>query len=71
MVDGEPYVTWNERCRFALVIFSVIRIPKVPTSKSVSTDSKKMEIDIDVAGDNIEPSKRPDQVPWTFVHKER
>eukprot|EP00584_Thalassiosira_punctigera_P012141 CAMPEP_0172559662 /NCGR_PEP_ID=MMETSP1067-20121228/85115_1 /TAXON_ID=265564 ORGANISM="Thalassiosira punctigera, Strain Tpunct2005C2" /NCGR_SAMPLE_ID=MMETSP1067 /ASSEMBLY_ACC=CAM_ASM_000444 /LENGTH=896 /DNA_ID=CAMNT_0013349305 /DNA_START=32 /DNA_END=2722 /DNA_ORIENTATION=+ len=64
---GELHVTWNERCRFALVIFSVIRISKVPSTKSDSNDHKKMEID----RCSIDPSKRTDQVPWTFVHEER
>jgi len=68
--DGEPHVTWNERCRFALVIFSVIRTPKMPSSSS--SDSKDMEFDgDDVTQDNIDPSLRADQVPWTFVHEER
>mmetsp|Transcript_36420 Transcript_36420/g.78634 ORF Transcript_36420/g.78634 Transcript_36420/m.78634 type:complete len:907 (+) Transcript_36420:20-2740(+) len=53
--DGEHHVTWNERCRFALVIMSVIKIPKVPS----------------VDNEHIDPAKRPDQVPWTFVHEER
>jgi len=68
--DGEPHVKWNERCRFALVIFSVIRIPKEvqqSTSKSSSSESDK-QLDIE---DDIDPSLRPDQVPWTFVHEER
>ncbi|KAL7537868.1 hypothetical protein ACHAXR_008129 [Thalassiosira sp. AJA248-18] len=69
--DGEPHITWNERCRFALVIFSVLRIPKVPSSDSVSSGSLKMEINIDATENNIDPSMHPDQIPWTFVHKER
>ena len=76
--DGEPYITWNERCRFALVIFSVIRIPKVPTSSnSLSSDGNKqqMETDTDDNENNneemIDPALSPDQVPWTFVHEER
>ena len=65
--DGEPHVKWNERCRFALVIFSVIRIPKeVCTQSSSSESDKRMDIE-----DEIDPSLRPDQEPWTFVHEER
>lgn len=61
-------MTWNERCRFALVIFSVVRIPRVPSSNSISTSGSKssMDIDIDSSEDN---SLNPDQVPWTFVHE--
>ena len=68
LLDGEPHVTWNERCRFALVIFSVVRIPRVPSSNSISTSGSKssMDIDVDSSEDN---SLNPDQVPWTFVHE--
>ena len=69
--DGEPHVTWNERCRFALCILSVIRIPKVPSSNSVSSDSKKMQIDLGATKEVSDPAMHPDQVPWTFVHEER
>ncbi len=60
--DGQPHVTWTERCRFALVIFSVVSDAPTPT---------KMEIDCDVTENNVDPSMRTDQVPWTFVHEER
>ena len=71
-LDGEPHVTWNERCRFALVIFSVVRIPKVPSSSSVSSgNNKEMEIDVGATEDDVDPSLQPDQLPWTFVHEER
>mmetsp|Transcript_3614 Transcript_3614/g.7970 ORF Transcript_3614/g.7970 Transcript_3614/m.7970 type:complete len:919 (-) Transcript_3614:41-2797(-) len=67
--DGEPHVTWNERCRFALVIFSVVRAPAV--SESVPNGATEMEIDLGATGDGVDLSKHPDQVPWTFVHEER
>jgi len=69
--DGEPHVTWNEKCRFALVIFSVVRISKVPSSNSVSSGSEKMSADLDATENDTDPSSRADQVPYTFVLEER
>jgi len=67
LVNGEPRVVWNEKCRFALVIFSVIRLPTELSSK-ISTDSS-MTMDVD--DDDEDPALSPDQVPWTFEHEER
>jgi hypothetical protein len=58
--DGEPYVTWSAECRFALVIFSVVKCPTEPSYSSM-----------DMTEYDIDPSMRSDQVPWTFVHEER
>ena len=58
--DGEPYVTWSVECRFALVIFSVVKFPTEPFSSLM-----------DMTECDIDPSMRSDQVPWTFVHEER
>ncbi|KAL9184331.1 hypothetical protein ACHAXT_002417 [Thalassiosira profunda] len=75
--NGEHYVTWNERCRFALCIISIIRLPKVPSATSMvsSGSSDQMKIDVDLANgnsdDGMDLAMHPDQVPWTFVHEER
>ena len=60
LMDGEPYVTWSAECRFALVIFSVVKCPTEPSYSSM-----------DMTEYDIDPSMRSDQVPWTFVHEER
>jgi len=66
IINGLPHVVWNERCRFALVIFSVVRLPTQIASK-MSTDSLKAMDD----QDDEDPALSPDQVPWTFCHEER
>ena len=66
IINGLPHVVWNERCRFALVIFSVVRLPTEIASK-MSTDSLKAMDD----QDDEDPALSPDQVPWTFYHEER
>ncbi|KAL3767244.1 hypothetical protein ACHAW5_005255, partial [Stephanodiscus triporus] len=68
---GTPYITWDARCRFALVIFSVVRYPKETPSTSTLSDCEKAVITADAANDDIDLSMRTDQVPWTFVHQER
>lgn len=77
VIDGEPWVHWNSKCRFALVIFSVVRLPK---SKSLSLshgncDGTNVDTDEEIdemAWENdTDESLRPDQVPWTFQHEER
>jgi hypothetical protein len=55
VIEGEPYITWDDRCRFALVIFSVVRNP------NESTDSSNSDV----------VPALSNQVPWTFVHEER
>lgn len=67
IVDGEPRVTWNEKCRFALVIFSVVRLQN-PLSVSSSSDRSDA---IEVDDDHTDLSLSPNQEPWTFEHKER
>merc|ERR1719401_1639626 len=62
--DGKPHVTWNEKCRFALVIFSVVRVPTCPGTHTGIEEMKLRDHDDD-------PSKSPEQVPWTFEHEER
>ncbi|KAL3773263.1 hypothetical protein ACHAWO_010963 [Cyclotella atomus] len=74
--DGEPWVHWNARCRFALVIFSVVKLPK---ERSLSTygNFEMMDVDsdeeIDLTNDEVvdELALRQDQIPWTFEHVER
>jgi len=77
VIDGEPWVHWNSKCRFALVIFSVVRLPK---SKSLSLsygNCDVINVDTDEEIDQMawenetDESLRPDQVPWTFQHEER
>ncbi len=64
VIEGEPYITWDERCRFALVIFSVVRNP----NGSPSSDLRKM---VHADSTNSDIVQLADQVPWTFVHEER
>ena len=71
VIEGEPYVTWNSRCRFALVIFSVVRYPITSPTTSTPSDYEKPVICTDSADFDIDHSMRSDQVPWTFVHEER
>mmetsp|Transcript_23911 Transcript_23911/g.50386 ORF Transcript_23911/g.50386 Transcript_23911/m.50386 type:complete len:902 (-) Transcript_23911:52-2757(-) len=68
IVDGEPRVTWNEKCRFALVIFSVVRLQKALSATSPSHRGDVMEVDND---NQTDLSLSPNQEPWTFEHKER
>ena len=75
--DGEPWINWTNRCRFALVIFSVIKLPQ-NRSLNLSGDYEMMDkdqddmysmTDDDEADDFMD--SRPDQIPWTFEHTER
>ena len=43
----------------------------VPSSNSLSDSSRVMDLDSDSIDDGEDLSLRPDQEPWTFVHKER
>jgi len=67
IINGLPHVVWNEKCRFALVIFSVVRLPTEISSK-MSSDSLKAMYDDEEEED---PALSVDQVPWTFCHEER
>ena len=67
IINGLPHIVWNEKCRFALVIFSVIRL-STELSLGTSNDASD-EMIIDEDGDD--PARSPEQVPWTFVHEER
>ena len=69
LINGLPHVVWNEKCRFALVIFSVIRLPTELSSKMSTDSSKAMDVDND--DDEQDPALSQDQIPWTFVHEER
>ena len=69
--NGEPHITWNEKCRFALVIFSVVRLPCELATKLSGDSSKAMDVDSYSFGDDEDPAMSPDQIPWTFVHEER
>jgi hypothetical protein len=70
LTDGEPQVKWNSLCRFALVIFSVVNLPKIPSCDSSAEDKEFMDVDVDT-DDDKDNSLHPDQVPWTFEHVER
>ncbi|KAL3774658.1 hypothetical protein HJC23_002467 [Cyclotella cryptica] len=75
--DGEPWVHWNPKCRFALVIFSVVRLPRSKSLSFPNGNSDVMDIDTDKDIDQMawandtDESLRSDQVPWTFQHEER
>lgn len=66
LINGLPHVVWNEKCRFALVIFSVVRLTSELSSK-MSTDNNEEAMD----DDEEDPALSPNQIPWTFCHEER